>query len=306
MKKYQIRLLGPETRGARISGFVLRDLLHVLTEGSLRSLRLKVEGRSLAKGPVPPWLKASARFDVVGLADGSTVLMLEAPTLIEAAPERFAQKDLFQDVDVEIPSLALMEQGLQDALAGNSESDAYDDDLIEVFEDFSRLLGSGIRSIRIQGDRVLDVTQDGMGRIGQLRRQTPPPRRIRVAGKIDAIRHSDRMFTLILESETTIRGIAETIPANHLAELFGKSAIVSGRAVFRPSGSLLRIEAEHVDLAEGDVSIWSSIPQPLEGEVDLRKLRQVQGPRSGLNVIFAEWPGDESDDEIRARLAELS
>jgi hypothetical protein len=306
LKQYQVKLIGPGARGARISGFALRDLLYVLTEGSLRSLRLKIEGRSSVQGTTPLWLKTAARFDFVGLAEGSTVLLVEAPSLIEAAPDHFAQGDLFQDLDLNQPSLALMECGLRDALQGNPDSDAYDDGLIEVFEGFGDLLDSEIRTIQIVGDRQLEITQEGMAKVGQLRRQTPPSRRVRVAGKLDAIRHSDRMFTLLLEKGNSLRGVAESVPPERLAGLFGKTAVVSGLAVFRPSGSLLRIEADHVEPAEGDVSLWSQMPQPLDGTTDSRRLRQPQGPRSGLNAIFGEWPGSETDDEVRTRLAELS
>jgi len=306
LKRYQVKLIGPEAQGARISSFALRDLINVLTEGCLRSLRLRVEGQSSSSGPVPAWLKASARFDFVGLAAGSTVLLVEAPSLAEASPDHFAQGDLFQDLDVGQPSLALLEEGLQDALQGNADSDAYDDGLIQVFEGFGGLLGPGIRSISIQGNRNIEVTSDGMAKVGQLRRQTPAPRRVRVAGKVDAIRHRDRMFTLMLDNGPTLRGVAESVPTDKLASLFGKVAIVSGLGVFRPSGGLLRVEADHIELATGDIAVWSQVPKPLEGGPDSRRLRQQQGPRSGLNAIFGAWPGNETDEEVRARLTEMS
>jgi hypothetical protein len=307
LKQYQIKLIGPEARGARISGFVLRDLLNVLTEGTLGALRLKIEGQSSAKGPVPAWLKASAKFDLIGLDKGSTVVLVEAPSLAEAAPDRFAQPDFFQDLDVNRSSFSLMEDALQDALKGDPDSDAYDDGLIQVFEGFSGLLGPGVRSIQIRGDRDLEITPEGVGQVGKLRRQTPAPRRVRVAGKIETIRHSDRMFTLILDKGTTVRGIAEGVPADRLALLFGKVALVSGTGVFRPSGSLLRIEADHLEPAVGDVSVWSQVPKPLEGGTpDSRRFKQPQSSRSGLNAVFGAWPGNESDDEVKARLAELS
>ncbi|MCI0484249.1 MAG: hypothetical protein L0Y78_06675, partial [candidate division NC10 bacterium] len=132
-------------------------------------------------------------------------------------------------------------------------------------------------------------------------------RRVRVAGKVDAIRHSDHMFTLILDEGPTLRGIAEGLPTNELAGLFGKVAVVSGIGVFRPSGSMLRIEADHMELAQGDVSVWSQPPKPLmEVGAGSRKFRRPQGSRSGLNAVFGAWPGDETDEEVKKRLAEIS
>jgi hypothetical protein len=41
-------------------------------------------------------------------------------------------------------------------------------------------------------------------------------------------------------------------------------------------------------------------------DLDPRELRKPQGPRSGLAAIVGQWPGDETDEQVRAALAELS
>ena len=135
---------------------------------------------------------------------------------------------------------------------------------------------------------------------------TPPPRRVRVAGTLDAIRYSDRMFTLILAAGKTLRGVAEGVDPERLRALFGKEAVVSGRAVFRPSGTVLRIEAEEIEPVSGDVSIWSEEPRPLEAGLDVRERTEPQGQRSGVNAIFGRWPGDETDEEIASAFEEIS
>ena len=44
--------------------------------------------------------------------------------------------------------------------------------------------------------------------------------------------------------------VAEGVAAEQLAELFGQSVVVSGTAVFRASGALLRIEGTYVWTAD--------------------------------------------------------
>lgn len=92
-----------------------------------------------------------------------------------------------------------------------------------------------------------------------------------------------------------------------LAAHFGKNVTVSGRAVFRPSGSVLRIEAEEVEPATGgDIGVWSRLPSPVFRRLDRRTLHQPQGPRSGINALIGRWPGDESDEEVLELLEEIS
>jgi len=133
----------------------------------------------------------------------------------------------------------------------------------------------------------------------------PPEQRVRIAGRLDTIRYSDRMFSLKLESGVTLRGIAEGVLPETLAGLFGKRVTVSGVATFRPSGGVLKLQADRIEPAGDDFSLWSAEPRPLRGTV-APSLRKPQGPRSGINAIIGQWPGDESDDEVAKALKELS
>jgi hypothetical protein len=164
-----------------------------------------------------------------------------------------------------------------------------------------------LEAVEIINGRTIPVRPEGIDRVQQLRRQTPPPQAVRVAGKVDAIRYSDRRFTLVLGSGAVLQGYAERIEPDRLASLFGKDAVVSGTAVFRPSGSVLRIDADQVEAtAPEQLRLWASMPKPILATVDVRSLRELQGPRTGINAIIGQWPGDETDEEIRAALENLS
>jgi len=305
-----VRLIGDGARGARIAGSVLGELTNVLIDAVRGSLRQRVEGRSTARGTIPAWLQHAAEFEVVGLERGSTVLVIEAPSLSDAAPGLFAQRELFEPVDPSQSAFGLMEQTLAVAACGRSDSDVFDQPLLSTFRRFESILSAGFSSIELTNDDARNpkvaIDDDSMRAVEQLIRSTPQPQRARVSGTLDTIRHSDRMFTLLLDGGKVAKGIAEGMAAQQLAELFGQPVVVSGIAVFRPSGSLLRIEADAIDAAGSDAAVWARVPAPLFRVMDSASLRQPQGPRSGVNAVIGNWPGDESDDEIAAALQELS
>lgn len=310
MPDYRLRVAGSNASGHRISGPLLRDLLDLLAEGSRRALRLRVEGRSVAKGTAPSWLTPAADFDFTGLSDGSCLIHVDAPSLAHAVPEQFEQGSFF--LDHHKSAVALWIESVGDALEGKADSDLFDASLLQGFErDLKRVFSHSVGSVEITNStpqaKPVVLTPDSVEVVRLLRLQTPQSRRVRVAGRLDTLRHSDHRFTMIMADGSTVTGIAEGVDDHELARLWGREAIVSGVAVFRPSGALLRIEADRVLPASGvDVEIWSDVPVPLEGELDIRALHKAQGPRSGVNAILGKWPGDETDAEIDALLEEIS
>jgi hypothetical protein len=98
---------------------------------------------------------------------------------------------------------------------------------------------------------------------------------------------------------------ADAFAAEQLAHLFGQRVTVAGTAFFRPSGSLLRIEADSIELAGAEAAVWARVPAPLFHGVDAPSLRQPQGIRSGVNAIGG-WPADETEEELASALREPS
>lgn len=312
MLNYSLRLHGIETHDSGLPGPLLRDLLGAVDDSARGAVRLRLEGRSQAKGGFPPaWVNQAAAFDMVGFTEDVPGVTLRAPTLREALPGRFAQQSLFPEVDPSKTGLVLMIESLEEALHGNQDSDAYDEALLKTFGEFRRLFNHGVHALEMRNGRldapVLTITPGGMDTVRRLRRETPRPQRVRVAGKVDEIRHSDRAFTLILESGEGVRGVLAEAEPEELARYFGRSAVVSGMAQFRPSGTLLRVDADLLEPAtERDVAVFSEVPEPLLAAHDAQELRRPQGARSGINAIVGKWPGDETDDEIFAMIEEMS
>lgn len=281
----------------------------MIVDGCQQAVRLGVEGRSTAQGKPPAWLERAAAFELVGIREGSTVLIVEAPSLAEAAPDCFGQADLFRAVNPSRSCLDLFEESVRDAVAALPESDAYDDGLIRTFEGFARVLRHGVDVLELGGDAPVRIDGTSVEALGRLRRAIPPEQQARVAGKLDALRHSDRMFTLVLESGVHVRGIAggDGVDLSTLGGLWGRDVVVTGVAKFRPSGSVLRIEAEHIEPADAQaLALWSSVPRPMLAALDERALRQPQGPRSGVNAVFGRLADGESDEDLIEALDRLS
>ena len=268
-----------------------------------------MEGRSAARGALPAWLSASADFDIIGIEPGSTVIVVEARSLAEAVPAHFQRQELFAPVDVSDSAFGLMEESLREAVAGSPDAELYDQPLLSTFHRFEQVLAEGFSSIEItNGDGVSRrafITSAAIEGIDRLIRSTPQPQRVRISGKLDTIRHSDRMFTLLLDDGRSVKGVAEGVAYEQLAQLFGARVVISGLAVFRPSGGILRIEADSIDPAGAGAEIWSRLPTPFSRPVDVSTLQQPQGPRSGVNAIFGRWPRDESDDETDEEVARV-
>lgn len=311
MVKRRVRLEGPGARGIVVNAALLRDLLALILDGSQRALRIRTQGRSTARGTLPRWIAAATQMDV-RIVEGSTVLEIDAPTLLEADPEEFGQRDLFPEVDPQLTGLDYLSDSL-DAAAEADERGLYDKPLLELFLDFNRVFEHGIESVSIEGRRhdaptSVRLKQEDLARFAELETKIPAPQEVNVAGKLDSIRHSDRTFTLLLpHSHESIKGIADPAQLERLQGLWGKAVLVSGVAHFAADDRILRIEATSLkDASDRDIELWAFSPKPLGARIAPGDLRVLQGPRTGLNAIIGQWPGEEADEEIERVLEQLS
>jgi hypothetical protein len=108
------------------------------------------------------------------------------------------------------------------------------------------------------------------------------------------------------KSAITVRCVLTEEDVAGLWPLLRKPAFVSGRAVFRASGTLLRIEAEHVREATEKDQFFAKLPAPMRQKFDLRHVLHEQRQKRGVAAIMGQWPGDETDEKIEQALRELS
>jgi hypothetical protein len=134
----------------------------------------------------------------------------------------------------------------------------------------------------------------------------PQPRQVRVTGVLDMIRHSTRSFRLKLEEGTEVRGVLKTREqTEELTEFLGKKLLVLGRAVYRVSGKLLRIDAEGFETGEGQPRLFAKVPTAWEIRPLSIRMKQSSYQRQGVSSFFGIWPGDETDEDFERMLREL-
>jgi hypothetical protein len=109
-----------------------------------------------------------------------------------------------------------------------------------------------------------------------------------------------------LDDGQEVRGVLVSGSIEDAAARLGRRVLVLGRAIYRASARLLRIDADEIAAAEGESALWSRIPAARTRRFDLRRVIQEQAHKKGIGAIMGMWPGDETDEEIERALRDLS
>jgi hypothetical protein len=117
------------------------------------------------------------------------------------------------------------------------------------------------------------------------------------------VRHSTRSFEVLLANGDPVRGVLVDGTSEALQKHFGKEITVLGRAIYRPSGSLLRLDASEILESTEGREAFSVVPSSFVAQAPLE--RKPQTAKSGVSAFFGIWPGEETDEELMAALAEL-
>ena len=117
---------------------------------------------------------------------------------------------------------------------------------------------------------------------------------------------STQTFALELDTGERVRGVLQQGSVADAKMLIDQRVLVLGMAVYRPSGRLLRIDAESMSSGQDESPIWSKTPEPIRRTIHVSEVRQRQTARSGAAAIFGKWPGDETEEELLEALEKLS
>ena len=278
-----------------------------LVEGALR---LAIDGASGIQGRQPAWLGRATdiRFIDYGFEGDQTILTLEIPTLGEAASDLYRQQEMWDTRPTpDMTGIDVLSQVVAEVSFENGESPWFDPQLLKRFSKMRRVFGSTINSIGIkQTPNPSALNSKVVESAARLCASVPPSRQTRILGKLEMIRHSTRSFAVQLDSGQQVSGVLVSMEGvDSLASFFGKPVMVVGRAVYRPSGALLRIDADAVLDGRGESSVFSKLPPPLRRQQYTSRLRASEVKHSGVNGFFGTWPGDETDAELQNLVQEL-
>jgi len=286
-------------------------LLRRLEATAKPCVRMALEGTSSQAGATPGWLERAIDIRTLGFtARGeTTILHLQAPTLGEAAPKLFEQQSLFpNNASPGETALQIISRITREVRREDRSSDLYDRRLLHKFSLWKGLLEGDLPRLDLppfaEGDDLAIPLDAGIAASAEaLGRETPSPRQIRIVGKLDMVRHSTRSFELLLASGDAVRGVLVDGSPDSLQKHFGREITILGKAVYRPSGGVLRVDASEIlDTSEGR-DLFSSVPLPFAHAE--RRPRVLQTAKPSVSVFFGTWPGEETDEELQGALAEL-
>jgi hypothetical protein len=306
MSKHKLVLSGGLAGELRISATLLHEAVGALIEGARLATRFAVEGESVRKGPRPAWLDAACDFDVTALSPGSAVITMEADTLRQVDPARFgagAQQSLFGESDErfgEQTAIDIFGRVLTTILECEADDVVADRALLESCARFARVSGGGFDGLRLEGLRgrssPLVITPKDAPRIEVLRDEIPRPQAARVTGTLDTVSASRPDVVLALKDGTRVPGRMEDHNLETLRSVLGKEVVVSGMAHHRPSGRLLLLDVEGLDLARPEDRVFQKGPVARKQKVVLESTGP--GDTSGVSAFFGTWPGEDTDAEL--------
>jgi hypothetical protein len=314
---HKVTLTSEQHFGERIPPHYVGLLLAEIPLAVRDALSMALRNRSRVKGRQPVWLERAADIRFLGHeGNGVTTLLFEAPLLGNAAREIYQQQEL--------PGLStrpsrddtgfdLLSDVLVDVQDGNADSEHFDPQLLDRVLKFQKVLDrrSPFAEIGFAGHRYpvsspAVFSQATILSANSMLRRTPASQRVRITGELDALEASTQRFGVLLDSGEKVTGFFSDNQIDTMRGLWRKRVLVTGTAVYRPSGRLLRIDAETIKSGENVPNVFSQVPKPSHVKLDLAKLRKGQGPRSGMAAIMGQWPGDENDEQVRVALEKVS
>ncbi len=277
---------------------------------------MAIEGASAAPGRPPAWLERASdiRFVDYGHEGDDTLISLRLPSLGAAAEELYRQSQLWDTrPNPDDTAFEVFRHVIDEVASENDESSWYDRQLLTRLSRMRQVFSSPLNAICLsaaydvaslaKASRLNERVADTAARLGAT---TPPSRHVRIAGVLDMIRHSTRGFSLRLESGEELHEAMESAEGlSALPGFFGKPVLIPGRAIYRPSGRLLRIDAAGVEDGAGAPSLFARVPLAQSSRPSASsRLKTSETGRRGVPAFFGTWPGEETDADMDALVRE--
>lgn len=303
---YKVNIVGLKNKGGSIPILAFREITDALLKGCDRVLRLFFEGSSTKGGKAPDWLKKSLNFIITGIKTGSTILEIEAPVLGESIPKQFIQKKFCGDsLEQDDTALSLLSKSISDASNENLESDLLDVGVLDTLLSFNTITTKYAEELIISSEtkkkEEFRISNEEVKKIKKIKIETPGPHTIVISGFLNLIEHINRRFQLKLEEGKRVEGTIDLslVDSENVRELWGKRVTIKGKAIYKPSGKLRRIEAQLVRPFEPGDETLQKIPKTRK-RVKFTKefLIEEKSNSEALRRIWGKWPGDEPIEEL--------
>ena len=257
-------------------------------------------------------LRAAADVRFLGLeGDGdATLLHFAAPSFSSVAADLFRQGTLWDDGPrPNETAFDLFGSALHDVAERREESDAFDKGLLRRIHSYQRILREGVDCIGMPDtplDRRGHIDSAVVNAARDLMAATPRSRRVRVTGRLDVMGVSQSVLKLEVQPHLFVVAAWEGESAvDSLKDFLNRDVVIEGIAVFRPSGSLLRIDTDALVPASLNDEFFRSVPTATL-QPDYQKLIRLKpGEKPAYAQLLGSLPPEESDEEFEAALAAL-
>jgi hypothetical protein len=311
-RTFEVR--GPEGLGAKPRPELIAPVFSHLHDTLQDAVRMGFLHSSRARGRISACLGAAADVHFVGHSSGNegvTLLRFEVPTFGSVAGELFAQKLLWEDgPQPEQTAFELLGAALGDVRKRRKESNRFDSGFLRRIGTYRRMLNRGIESIGLPDTSLKEAGQidsEALRAASELYAVTPPTRRVRVAGRLDVMGASKAILKLDIKPGVAVTAVWEGIlPVEALKDYFNRDVVIEGAGVFRPSGLLLRVDADAIAFAGAQDEFFRQVPESLAGPDYSPLIRLRPGEKSPFGRILGSIPGEETDEEFAAAVEALS
>ena len=243
--------------------------------------------------------------------DGVTLLHFEVPRFGDVASDVFHQRLLWDDgPQPDQTAFELLGSALRDVEMRRKESSRFDRGMLLRIGSYARMLNRGLTRITLPDTALPNMAQinSTVVRAAQeLTAATPRPQRIRITGRLDVMGASEAVLKLEVKPGVVVMALWEgTGPIDGLKEFFNRDVVVEGEGVFRPSGTLLRLDADAVAPASKQDEFFRHIPEAAVDR-DFAKLARLRPNEASVYAqVMGSIPGEESDEEFAAAVEEMS
>lgn len=266
--------------------------------------RIVAFGSGLATKRAPWWVKRACDFEYLGTSPQGRVAFRAKPLIV--VDPRIGQKDLFADLDPNLTAFSILGQSIADVVNDNGDSDRIDEVFLRRFHMLAKRVVRHLNVVTFGGlqgaSSTLMLGKDAPEHAIKLLHHIPPPVRVRLVGSISALRLRGDAFEL-----STQNGVARctlvTATVDTLRDRFGEEIAIGGTAYFRPSGRLLRVEVDGIDVPRRGDARFARLPTPVRSAREQAQAL-MRRPDFGnwLGSVRGKWPGDETEAELNEAL----
>jgi hypothetical protein len=308
------RLEGPAGLGAKPRPELIGPVLTHLHDTLQDSVRMGFLHSSRPRGRIPRGIKAAADVRFIGHSqadDNATLLRFEVSPFGDVASDLFKQARLWDDMPTpDQTAFELLGAALDDIGTRREDSNRFDPGLLRRIARYNVMFRRGLSRIvlpdvSLPRPALFDTAV--IQAAHALSDATPSPRRVRVSGRLDLMGVSQGIIKIHVADGAVVTALWDgEQPIDDLRSFLNRDVVCEGLGVFRPSGSLLRIDADAVAAARPGDTGFAVVPRaPKVGDVR-RQLLLKSSETSAYRGLLGSIAPEESDEDFAAAIEAMS